>query len=180
MVATQLKPNKTTSYLLPLLKFSQDFFKELKRNGFVNLYLKDDGQSKEYSGCIFLLMKPLYLNEEFNRLDEKLRGHKLFHDFYEVDSDSFMYVFKFHSIENIYILENFKLSRYSKLTALLPYFTATNTNGTMCVEYHSIAKTPQYKAHLEKEFGVQIDPTWEIGQALKLEDETFRFNNSGD
>lgn len=175
MVETAVKHNKTTRYLLPLLKLDINFFRTLKRNGFVSLYLEDAAYQKATDNCIFLLMKPLYLNEDFNIVDERLKANKLFHDFYEVDADTFMYVFKLVSDEEIRVLENFWLSKFSKMTALLKYFEPV-VNGKICEEYHSIKKSQEYKKYLENKFNVSIDDSWELGECLNYNEEIYRYN----
>lgn len=151
------KSTDTTIFLVPALGISRE---ELKQNGFINAYLKDESTEHESDHyLIYGLFKPQG-NRKFNEFIEKLDEQGIVYTEYDYPDEHVVVVFLFPKLFD----DDYKmilLGHYSKCSqAFKGLFPETRTqDGVEILNFpHAILnRTEAAKTLIEEEYGVNFD-----------------------
>lgn len=163
--------------MVPTLKIPKD---ELKNNGFINGYCKDEQQDLEYKDCIFLLFKPPNLNMFRVFLDNEYERTKFIIEDYDYPEGFVVVVYKL----NPEYKEDFDLVRegkYSKTSLtfqnLFPKVVKIIKDNLhrdeLSLQYRIFNRTQDLVQHWVDKFNIEFDNTFEIWDGFRIEDETL-------
>lgn len=174
------KPNKSKTYLLPLL------LKDFKvtpniLNNLINTYLSDS--ESLHKNCIYLLFK-FDGSLEFTKFEQSIFENKNFVESYDLN-DKVVYVFKY---PELYTTEydNFKKGKYSKfgedskiiiIKTLTKYYgSSPNVIPIIKKVKQILTKADSLREKMEKELNTYIPIENELGEMADLDKEMFNFN----
>lgn len=174
-VKNDVKPNKSLTYLLPLLasEVNIDFYHLL-----MNCYIKFNIPiAIDYPiGLLFNLEE----SKDFEIYNNYLINHSLYHISYIILPNSKLYIFKFpDKYINDYKL--FKEGKYSKLSAeakktILIYSAETYKYAPLIEDITGVLwKHKSRKLKLETSLGIHLPDEAELTSKINENDETFKF-----
>lgn len=123
---TEVKDLNLTAKLLCGFVFSSNSLGPLVSAGLINIYIDDYGQSGKYKDCMFFLFNSK--NKYYDSLERKITDFKSFQDFYDIEENRRMLVFK---IGQAYIqdYQQFKQNNFDDFsTAALSVLPIVNFN----------------------------------------------------
>lgn len=174
-------PNKSKTYLLPLLSELVDFnFKFIKH--ITTTYIFDD--NNEYENCIFLKHDFNFKNPEFTAYEHKLTNNEYFVDLVDID-DKVIYIFKFPE-EYLEEYNNYINGKYSHFGAdakelILAFWTKAYENNPNAIPFlikvkQILFKDEKLKKKIEKDLGVTLHSNAELSDIMNKSDETISLN----
>jgi hypothetical protein len=160
--------NKTSLFLLPLLGENRAYFSWNKY--FVNAYLGRCGEIE--LGNLYLLYR-FFNVEDYLKLEEKLKRHKLFVKRYDTDKNHTLFHFKLPE-DKLKEIEAFKAGKYS-LFAEPCKFNILSFHGYQKDSELSqvLFKSEKLRKQLELYFGEDLHPDTELYSIMSLEDEVL-------
>jgi len=171
--------NRSTKYLFPLLydgyNVTSSNVTSLETNGFklVNLFIKDD-KKPEYDNSIFMLLYVQnFEDDNFKLFFQELKNHHLYLDYYNVDTNYLMIVFKVTDNED-YILKRFIRGKYSSFPKKYINFFSSSSENINCV-YNVLTKNKLLKHKIEQDLNVKLSEDAELDDIPYLKEEIFRY-----
>ena len=172
------RPNKSKTYLLPLISelidFDLKFFKYLK-----NTYIYDS--NNEYENCIFIEHEFNFKNPEFTAYEHKFIKNEYFVDLIDADKNV-IYVFKFPE-EYMYEYNNYINGKYSEFGAdakelILAFWTRVYENNPNAIPFlikvkQILFKDKQLREKIEKDLKVKLPSNAELSDIVAKSDETI-------
>ena len=171
--------NKSKTYLLPLIApiigVEHDFFEYID-----NTYMFD--LNDEFHECFLITHDFSFKNPEFTKYEHKLTSNYLFQKLIDLDSDKVLYVFKFPEeyLHEYYCLKNSKYSEFGEdakeqiLNFWSEIYGKSHDGVNFILSIKKILyKDKNLKEQLEKSLKVKINDDMELGQEVKMNNETF-------
>lgn len=113
MASSSIFVNESTRLLVPII-FSRDNASILNSFGFKGVYLDDYGYRSKFENCLFFLFNTKV--KFFPEFEKKIANFDSFIDWYDVDNDHRMYIFRVNSLyhADIKAFRNNKLNELSE------------------------------------------------------------------
>lgn len=167
--------NITSIFMVPTLKIPKE---ELKGNGFINGYIRDDVKGMEYKDAIYVLFKPSQLDRFREFLDSEYERTKHVIDDYDHKGGFVVVVYKL----NMKFKKDFQIVREGKYSQTSIEFqddfpkTIRVKRGNREMEettlqYKIFNKTEDLVEYWEEKLGVELDEDVEAWHGWKEEDE---------
>lgn len=161
-------PNKTTSFLLPILNLDQDFLWSI---GFESAYIGDgifDNEIITHPHLLLRFEKELY--------DPIIENHSKFISSY-TDGDFILIKFKFTEPQIQKIFTPFINGEYSKIDRSYVHqnFSRYTSDNTLSQNWRILTKDPSLKYYWEDRIGVLLPMEAEVWSKPNLEDEIYRY-----
>lgn len=174
--------NKSKTYLLPLL--SELVHLDLRYFYYLeNTYIFDD--INKYKNCIYLLHKIKTYDKKFTNYEYKLLDNPYFIDLIDISGTYSLYVFNFPS-EYMHEYNMYKQGKYSQFgedakKLILNFWGEVYQNNANAVTFlmkvkQILFRDKKLKRQLEKDLGVEISDTAELGSSIETENETFELS----
>lgn len=173
--------NRSTKYLFPLLYDGFNVIASnvtnIEQNGFtlVNLYIGDALKPEYDSHILMLLNIKDFENENFKLFFEDVKLHHLFLEYYNVDINYIMIVFKLTEKEQP-IYNYFIRGRYSKFPEYYKKIFQSGFEAPLTSAYNVTTRNPLLRHKLEQELNVKIDSNAELDDIPNKKEEIFRTN----
>lgn len=167
----------TSIFMVPTLKIPKD---DLKNNGFINGYVKDDMLETQYKDCIYLLFKPDELDRFRDFLSREYDRTKQIVDDYDYPKGFVVVVYKLDpKYKKDY--ELVKTSKYSKTSIdfqnEFPKVVKIMKNGLhrdeLSLQYRVFKRTEDLIKFWEDKFDVVFEDGQEIWHGFREENETL-------
>jgi len=177
----EFKKTITSIFMVPTLKIPRD---ELKKNEFINAYIKDPKADVEYTDAIYLLFKPKDL-DRFRIFveNERERTQSLIDD-YDLEDGYVVLVYQLDATfkKDFDII---KKGAYSKTSpafqALFPKVVKIMANGLhrdeLSLQFRVFNKTQDLLDFWEKKFNVTFGKDQEVWNGWNETEETLNLNN---
>jgi len=170
----------TSIFFVPTLKIGKE---KLTKNGYINGYQKDEGQSVEYDNCIYILFKPENMDVFKEFLDNEYERTKSVVDDYDYEDGYIVVVYKLMAKfkKDYQFIKQGKYSRTSpEFQALFPKVVKILKNGQprdeISLQYRVFNKTEDLKVYWEEKIGVDFDDTMEVWSGWNDENEILNIN----
>jgi hypothetical protein len=171
------KKTVTSIFMSPLLKIKRETLKKL---GFINAYVKDGERDVQYDNSIYMVFKPLDLEEFREFLDEEYERTKNIIEDYDYVGGFVVVVYKLDSTlrDDINLI---RAGRYSKTSPRFQQEFPKNvkihtTNGIkeeVSLQFRVFNKTPDMIKYWEDKLGVQFDKEQEVWYMFDEDQETL-------
>lgn len=180
---------RSTKYLFPLLYDGFNVIASnvtnLQQNGFemVNLYIGDwekhDNSNFENNlNKIFMLLYVQdFENDNFKLFFEDVKNHSLYFEYYNVDVNYIMIVFKLDE-DGSSIYRNFRRGEYSKFPEKYKNIFQNSFEVPLNSAYNVIIKNPLLRHKLEQDLDIQLPINAELDDKPYLNEEIFRYDNN--
>jgi hypothetical protein len=180
---------RSTKYLFPLLYDGFNVIASnvtnLQQNGFemVNLYIGDwekhDASNFENNlNKIFMLLYVQdFENDNFKLFFEDVKHHSLYFEYYNVDVNYIMIVFKLDE-DGSSIYRNFRRGEYSKFPEKYKNIFQNSFEAPLNSAYNVIIKNPLLRHKLEQDLDIQLPINAELDDKPYLNEEIFRYDNN--
>ena len=163
--------------MVPTLKIDRD---SLKKNNFINAYIKDEGKDLQYENAVYLLFKPANLDIFRGFLDDEYARSESVIDDYDYENGHVVVVYKLNP-KFKRDFELVKLGSYSLTSeafqALFPKVIKIITNGLhrdeISLQYRIFNRSEDLIKFWEEKFDVQFDDEQEVWNGFFEEDETL-------
>lgn len=174
-VNIKLSPNKSKTYLLPLLSDSYYLPESIMKN-FINCYIYDEDNL--HDNCIYLLFNYDIKNPAFTKFEYELSQTPGFEKHYDLDNNQILFVLRFprEFLAEYYHFINGKYSLYQKeaVDMIVKYLIYNKANINFINKIKQIFnKDPKLKLQLEAEIGMKLDSNAELGGIADIEKETI-------
>lgn len=173
----ELKKTITSIFMVPTLKIPRN---ELKNNGFLNGYSRDNMREVQYDNAIYLLFRPTQVDKFREFLDSEYERTRDIIDDYDYPDGFVVVVYRLDQKykDDYALVRQGKYSRTS--SAFQEEFTKSVTIMVMGVEkeelslqYRVFNKTEDLVSFWEKKFDVTFGPDQEIWHGFEEEKETL-------
>lgn len=173
----ELKKTITSIFMVPTLKIPRN---ELKNNGFLNGYSRDNMREVQYDNAIYLLFRPTQVDKFREFLDSEYERTRDIIDDYDYPDGFVVVVYRLDQKykDDYALVRQGKYSRTS--SAFQEEFTKSVTITVMGVEkeelslqYRVFNKTEDLVSFWEKKFDVTFGPDQEIWHGFEEEKETL-------
>lgn len=179
---SNIRYNKSKTYLLPLLSEFVDFDKKFYYQ-LINTYIYDD--LGKYENCFFILHDFSFKVPEFTHYEHKLTNNHLFVDLIDLENDQVLYIFKFPE-DYFHELRCYELGKYSYYKEdakelILNFFTNIYRNNINAVEFllnlkHTLFKDEKLRKKIERDLKVKLPIDAELSDIMDPNDETFELS----
>lgn len=125
MSSSKIFTNEATRILVPII-FSKDNIAILNSFGFKGVYLDDYGYRSKFENCLFFLFNVKV--KFFTEFEKKIVSFDSFTDWYDVDDNHRMYIFRVNSLyhKDIQAFRNNKLNELSENYYLVSHPVSLN------------------------------------------------------
>jgi hypothetical protein len=164
--------------MVPTLKVPKD---SLRKNGFINAYLKDDMSDDEYKDCIYVLFKPddIHLFKDF--LDSEYDRSKQIVEDYDYEGGFVIVVYKLNKKfeKDFKIIKQGKYSKTSEeFQKLFPKVIKLKKNGLhrdeLSLQYRIFNKTKDLVEYWQDRVGENAwEDYYEVWTGFQEENETL-------
>lgn len=175
-----IKKTITSVFMVPTLQIHRD---DLRDNGFINGYVKDDSREVQYENCIYLLFQPKDLDKFRVFLDGEYERTKAVIDDYDYEDGYVVVVYELNPRykRDFNLIKKGKYSQTStSFQALFPKVVKIKKNGLqrdeVSLQYRVFNRTEDLVQFWEDKFGVEFDDDQEVWHAFELEEETLNIN----
>jgi len=168
----------TTIFMVPTLKVPKD---SLRKNGFINAYLKDDMSDDEYKDCIYVLFRPDDIDLFKDFLDSEYDRTKQIVEDYDYEGGFVIVVYKLNKkFEKDF--EIIKQGKYSKTSEefqkLFPKVIKLKKNGLhrdeLSLQYRIFNKTKDLVEYWQDRVGENAwEDYYEVWTGFQEENETL-------
>lgn len=173
------KLNRSTKYLFPLLYDGYNVIASnmtnLEQNGFnlINLYIGDSKKPEYDSHLLMLIYIKDYENDNFKIFFENVKNHHLYSEYYNVDINYIMIVFKLNEEEQS-IYNHFIRGRYSKFPKNYKEMFQSGFESPINSAYNIISKNPLLRHKIEQDLAVNLPSNAELDDIPNHNEEIFR------
>lgn len=178
----QIAPNKSKTYLLPLISEFVDLNPEFYGN-IVNTYLFDE--SGEYENCIFVEMDFNFKIPEFTAFEHTLKESENFLKLYDISDEKVLYIFKFPE-DYLNEYNAYKNGKYSEFgedaqELIFDFFRGVYDNKKEVIPFllklkQIFGKDEVLREELEKQLKVKISPDAEVSAIMDIKKETINLD----
>jgi hypothetical protein len=156
---------------------------QLKDNGFLNGYIRDERREVQYQDCIYLLFKPNDLDKFKVFLDKEYERTKSVIDDYDYENGYVVVVYqldpKFKK-DFLLVMEGQYSKTSSAFQTLFPKIIKVKANGfskdEISLQYRVFNKTQDLVKFWEDKFDVEFDDDQEVWHAFIVEDESLNLD----
>lgn len=182
----QLSKTITSIFMVPTLKVPKD---QLKNNGFINGYLKDEEKDVQYEDSVYLLFQPKCLDKFREFLDSEYERTKQVIEDYDYEGGYVVVVYKLNEDlkEDFNLIKQGKYSKTSKeFQSLFPKEISIKsakgiTKNELSLQYRIFNKTEDLIEFWEDKLGVDlgnvIGSDFEVWEGFDLIRETLNIKN---
>ena len=165
-------------FFVPTLDIDRDV---LKKNNFINGYIKDGNRDVQYENAVYLLFKPLDLDKFRMFLDSEYERTKLIIDDYDYEDGYVVLVYKLNKTyeKDFQLIKQGKYSKTSeKFQNLFPktmrvYVTANTFQTKITLQYRIFNKTEDLRKFWEEKIDINLDESSEVWTIFLEENETL-------
>ena len=176
----ELKKTITSIFMVPTLNIDK---MQLKDNGFLNGYIRDERREVQYENCIYLLFKPNDLDKFKAFLDKEYERTKSVIDDYDYENGYVVVVYqldpKFKK-DFMLVMEGQYSKTSSAFQMLFPKIIKVKANGfskdEISLQYRVFNKTQDLVKFWEDKFDVEFDDDQEVWHAFIVEDESLNLD----
>jgi len=176
----ELKKTITSIFMVPTLNIDK---MQLKDNGFLNGYIRDERREVQYQDCIYLLFKPNDLDKFKVFLDKEYERTKSVIDDYDYENGYVVVVYqldpKFKK-DFLLVMEGQYSKTSSAFQTLFPKIIKVKANGfskdEISLQYRVFNKTQDLVKFWEDKFDVEFDDDQEVWHAFIVEDESLNLD----
>lgn len=178
---SEIRYNKSKTYLLPLLSELLDLDRKFFDN-LVNTYIFDD--EGHYKDCLFILHDFSFKNPEFTLYENRLTNSEYFVDLYDIGKQV-LYVFRFPD-EYMHEYNKFKEGKYSEFGVdakelILAFYTDIFQGNLNAVNFllkikQILFKDEKLKKQIEYKLGVFLDSKAELTDVMQPLNETYNLS----
>ena len=173
----EVKKTVTSIFMVPTLKIDRE---DLKKNNFLNAYVKDEGKDLQYENAVYLLFKPTNLDVFRSFLDDEYARSESVIDDYDYENGHVVVVYKLNP-KFKRDFELIKLGSYSLTSnafqALFPKVIKIINNGLhkdeVSLQYRIFNRSEDLIKFWEDKFDVRFDSNQEVWGGFFEEDETL-------
>ena len=173
----EVKKTVTSVFMVPTLKIDRD---GLKKNNFLNAYIKDKEKDLQYENAVYLLFKPANLDIFRRFLDDEYARSESVIDDYDYENGHVVVVYKLNP-KYKRDFELVKLGSYSLTSnafqALFPKVIKIINNGLhkdeVSLQYRIFNRSEDLIKFWEDKFDVRFDSNQEVWGGFFEEDETL-------
>ena len=176
----EIKKTITSIFMVPTLKIDRD---ELKDNGFINGYVRDERKDTQYENAVYLLFQPKSLDKFREFLDNEYERTKDVIDDYDYEDGYVVVVYKLnpkHKSDFLLIMEGLYSKTSSSFQALFPKVIKIKKNGLhkdeISLQYRVFNRTEDLIEFWEDKLGVEFDDNQEVWHAFELDKETLNID----
>lgn len=177
---TEKRLTRSTKYLFPLLYDGYNVIASNvtnpEQNGFdlVNLYI-GDALKPEYDEHILMLLEIKdFENDNFKLFFEDIKHHYLYYEYYNVDVNYIMIVFKLTEKEKD-IYNYFLRGRYSKFPEYYKKIFHGGFESPLTSAYNVMSKNPLLRHKIEQDLNVILKNDAELDDIPYIKEEIFRY-----
>ena len=171
------KKTVTSIFMVPLLKIGRG---SLRKAGFVNAFIKDNGRDIQYGDAIYLLFKPQNLKDFKEFLDEEYERTGNIIDDYDYEGGFVVVVYKLDKrfIKDYDLIKKGEYSKTSRqfqqeFPKSVKLETANGVKEEVSLQFRIFNKTKDMVEFWEKKLDVRFDPDQEVWYMFDEEKETL-------
>ena len=178
MIDIKISPNRSKTYLLPLL-LEFFHFPDNIMNNFINCYVLD--KENIHERCIYLLFKYDIKNPEFTKFEYQLSKTLGYERHYDLKNNLILYVLNFPKeyLAEYYHFINGKYSLYQKdaKQIIISNLSRNNAPREIMIKVNQILnKDVKLKLELQKSLNVLLSDDDELGEIMNKRLETININ----
>lgn len=176
----EIKKTITSIFMVPTLQIPRE---ELKNNGFINGYVKDEHRDVQYKDCIYLVFQPKNVDKFREFLDSEYERTKDIIDDYNYEGGYVVVVYHLNpTFSNDFQLV--RLGKYSKTSktfqTLFPKVIKIVKNGLhkdeISLQYRVFNRTEDLIKFWEDKLDVVLDEDQEVWHGFEYENEILNIN----
>ena len=176
----EIKKTITTIFMVPTLKIDRDV---LKKNGFINGYVRDARKDVQYENCIYLLFKPENVYNFKDFLDDEYERTKAIIDDYDYEDGYVVLVYELDDRfkrDFRYVREGMYSKTSKEFQAMFPKTVKVFSGGRMreeiSLQYRVFNHTEDLVQFWENKLDVKLEDDQELWHAFITENETLNLD----